>query len=398
VKITDVKAYPLTAPRPGVSPDRPDHYLPHWKELSRAGVRSNYYSCIVEVKTDEGAVGYGESLVREVPEAHALIVEKLLSKILLGQDPARVKELWEIMFASLQTRGHYGGYFLEALSGVDIALWDVVGKLRAAPVHKLLGGATTDRVKAYASSIYWHYLVKDAVEGAAKEARRLVESGHDQIKIKIGMGKMGAKKDADIKVIKAVRDEVGGEVDLMVDANSAYSLNEALKLGKALEKYEVMWFEEPLLPHQLDDYVKLADSLDIQVAGGESLFSSYTFQDFIAKGGLDVVQPDVSRCGGITEFMKIAEFCKTRGAKLAPHTGLSGLGSRAAALQASAALPKDVFLTYEYMYKQDNPLVTELAAEPIEKFKDGHVELPKKPGLGIELNVRALKKFGAREG
>lgn len=396
VKIVDVKAYPLTAPRPGVSPDRPDHYLPYWKELSKAGVRSNYHSCIVEVKTDKGVVGYGESLVREVPEAHALIVERLFKKILLGQDPTRTEDLWQRMFASLQTRGHYGGYFLEALSGVDIALWDVVSKLHDAPIYELLGGPTTNKIKAYASSIYWHYLAKNAPKGVASEARKLVESGHDQIKIKIGMSKMGGKEDADIKVVKAVRDEIGSEADLMVDANSAYNLNDAIKLGRALERYEVLWFEEPLLPHQLDDYVKLADALDVQVAGGESLFSKYTFQDFIAKEGLNVVQPDISRCGGITEFMKIAELCKTHGAKLAPHTGLSGLGSRAAALHASATLPKDVFLTYEYMYKQDNPLVTELAAEPIEKFSDGYVELPKGPGLGIELNAEALKKFDAR--
>lgn len=393
MKIVDVKAYPLAAPRPGVSPGKPDHYLPYWKELSAAGVRSNYYSCIVEIKTDEDVIGYGESLVREVPEAHALIVEKLFKKILLGQDPTPVEDLWEIMFASLETRGHFAGYFVEALSGVDIALWDIVGKLRNAPVYKLLGGPTSDKIKAYASSVYWHYLAKNAPADVAKEVRKLVEAGHDQIKIKIGMSKMGAAKDTDIEVIKAVRGEVGSDVDIMVDANSAYSLDEAIDLGRSLERYEVLWFEEPLPPYDWEGYVKLAKTLDIQVAGGESLFSRYTYRDFITKGGLDIVQPDVSRCGGITEFMKIAELCKTSGAKLAPHVGLSGLGTRAAALHVSAALPRDMFVSYEYMYKQDNPLVNELSAEPIEKFSEGYLRLPRDPGLGIKLNTKALKKF-----
>ena len=393
MKIVDVRAYPLAAPRPGVSADKPDHYLPYWKELSAAGVRSNYYSCIVEIKTDEDVVGYGESLAREVPEAHALIIEKLLKKIILGRDPTSIEELWEIMFASLKTRGHFAGYFVEALSGVDIALWDIVGKLRNTPVYKLLGGPTRNKIKAYASSVYWHYLAKTAPEDVAKEVKKLVEAGHDQVKIKIGMDKMGAPKGTDIEVIKAVRDAVGSDVDIMVDANSAYSLEEAIDLGRALEKYEVLWFEEPLAPYDWEGYVKLAKTLDIQVAGGESLFSRYTYRDFITKGGFDIAQPDVSRCGGITEFMKIAALCKASEVKLAPHIGLSGLGTRAAALHVSATLPRDIFVGYEYMYEQDNPLVNGLTTESVEKFKDGYLQLPEGPGLGIKLNTESIKNF-----
>jgi len=393
MKIIGVKAYPLAASRPGVSPDKPDHYLPYWKELSAAGVRSKYYSCIVEITTDEGITGYGESLAREVPEAHALIIERLLKNILVGKNPTHVRELWEVMFSSLQTRGHYGGYFVEALSGVDIALWDIVGKLKKAPVYEILGGPTASRIKAYASSIYWHYLDRSGPEAVAKEAVGLVEAGHDQIKLKIGVSKMGGTEDADIKLVKALRDAVGDEVNLMVDANSAFTFDEALKLGKAFEKHEVLWFEEPLPPHDLDGYVKLAKALDMNIAGGESLFSSHTFHDFIVKGGFDIAQPNLSRCGGITECMRIAELCKNHGVKLAPHVGLSGPGARAAALQVSAALPRDVFFTYEYMYRQDNPLVTSLLAEPLEKFSRGHLELPKASGLGMSLDTSAIEKF-----
>ncbi|MEM3401850.1 MAG: mandelate racemase/muconate lactonizing enzyme family protein [Candidatus Hadarchaeales archaeon] len=393
MKITEVNAYPLAVPRPGVATSKPDHYLPYWKELSAAGVRSNYYACIVEIKTDEGITGYGESLVREVPEAHALIVKKLLAKIILGQDPGRVRALWEIMFSSLCTRGHFGGFFVEALSGVDAALWDILGKAKDKPVYRLLGGPTMEKIKAYASSIYWHYFTKTAPEEVAKEAVKLVEAGHDQLKIKVGASKMGGGKDADVKMIKAVRDAVGKDIEIMVDANSAFSVEEALKIGRQFEKLEVKWFEEPIPPHDVDGYVRLAKSLDMSIAGGESLFSSYTFRDFIVRGGLDVVQPNLSRCGGLTEYLRILKLCEANGVKLAPHVGLSGPGSRAAGLHASAATPKKSFIAYEYMYKQDNLLNTGLLEEPLEIFEKGYLALPKGPGLGMKLKPEKLSEF-----
>lgn len=392
MKIVEVNAYPLAVPRPGVTSARPDHYLPHWKELSAAGVRANYYACIVEVKTDEGITGYGESLVREVPEAHALIVKKLLGKIIIGQNPERVKELWDIMFSSLCTRGHFGGFFVEALSGVDAALWDILGKAKNKPVYSLLGGPTMEKIKAYASSIYWHYFKKAGPEEVAKEAVRLVEAGHDQIKVKVGASKMGGERDADVKLIRAVRDAIGGEVEIMADANSAFSVEEALKIGKQFEKLEVKWFEEPIPPHDVDGYIKLAKSLDMSIAGGESLFSSYTFRDFITKGGLDIAQPNLSRCGGLTEFLKILKLCESNGVKVAPHVGLSGPGSRAAGLQASAITPRKTFATYEFMYKQDNRL-NELVEKSIEIFEKGYLALPREPGLGMKLNHEKLEEF-----
>ncbi|MFN4133608.1 MAG: mandelate racemase/muconate lactonizing enzyme family protein [Candidatus Hadarchaeales archaeon] len=396
MKITEVNAYPLAVPRPGVATTKPDHYLPHWKELSAAGVRSNYYACIVEIKTDEGITGYGESLVREVPEAHAAIVKKLLAKIILGQDPARVKELWEIMFSSLCTRGHFGGFFVEALSGVDAALWDILGKAKGKPVYRLLGGPTMEKIKAYASSIYWHYFTKAAPEEVAKEAVKLVEAGHDHMKIKVGASKMGGGRDADVKMIKAVRDAVGKDIEIMADANSAFSVEEALKVGKQLEKLEVKWFEEPIPPHDVDGYVKLAKSLDMNIAGGESLFSSYTFRDFFTRGGLDIAQPNLSRCGGPTEYLKILKLCEAHGVRLAPHVGLSGPGSRAAGLHASAATPRKIFVAYEYMYKQDNPLNTALLEEPIEFFEKGHLAIPRDLGLGMKLKLEKLNEFLVR--
>ncbi|MEM1680509.1 MAG: mandelate racemase/muconate lactonizing enzyme family protein [Sulfolobales archaeon] len=388
-----MRAYPLAAERPGITTDRPDHYLPYWKELSAVGIRSKYYMLLVEVGSDDGLVGWGEALVREVPTAHAEIVEKLLSPIILGQNPLAIEELWQRMFASLKTRGHFGGFFIEALSGVDIALWDLAGKSLGIPVHQLLRGPTMDRVKAYASSVYWHYMDRLSPESVAKEVLRLRSEGFDQVKIKIGMEKIerGSLKVRDI--LKAVRDHVGYDVGIMVDANSAYTVNEALRVGRDLERYEVIWFEEPLSPNNIEGYAELRRKLDVMIAGGESLFTKYQFMEYVRRKALDVLQPDIARVGGITEFMKIVAIAEAEGLLIAPHVGLSGPGCRAASIQASAAVPREVFLSYEYMYKGDNPLAREIPKHAVEVLNNGYVEVCRKPGICFEPNTDLIHKF-----
>ncbi len=392
-KIKYVKAYPLAAERPGVSAERPDHYLPYWKELSAAGIRSKYYMLLVEIGSDDGLVGWGEALVREVPTAHLEIVERLLAPIILGQDPLAIEELWQRMFASLKTRGHFGGFFVEAISGVDIALWDLAGKTLGMPVHRLLRGPTSDRVKVYASSVYWHYMDKLSPESVAKEVLKLREQGLDLVKIKIGMEKIesGGPKVRDI--LKSVRDHAGYDVGIMVDANSAYNVNEAIRVGRDLERYEVIWFEEPLPPNNVEGYAELRRKLDVMIAGGESLFTKYQFMEYVRRKALDVLQPDIARVGGITEFVKIAAIAEAEGLFIAPHVGLSGPGCRAATLQVSAAIPREVFLSYEYMYKRDNPLARELPKQAVEVVDKGFIEVCKSPGICFEPDTAKVREF-----
>ncbi|MCX8186717.1 MAG: mandelate racemase/muconate lactonizing enzyme family protein [Sulfolobales archaeon] len=388
-----VKAYPLVAERPGLSTDKPDHYLPYWKELSAAGVRGKYYMVLVEVGTDDGFVGWGEALVREVPTAHEEIIEKLLSRVIVGHDPLAIEELWQRMFASLKTRGHFGGYFVEALSGVDIALWDLVGKLLKLPVHKLLRGPTSDRIKAYASSIYWHYMDKLSPDAVAKEVMKLRNDGFEQVKIKIGMEKIASGGPTVKDVLKAVRDVAGYDVGIMVDANSAYNVNEAIRVGRVLERYEVIWFEEPLPPNNVEGYSELRRKLDVMIAGGESLFTKFQFMEYVRRKALDVLQPDIARVGGITEFMKVVAIAEAEGLLIAPHVGLSGPGCRAASIQVSASVPREVFLSYEYMYKGDNALAKELPTHPVETTSKGYIEVCKQPGLCFEPSKDAISKF-----
>ncbi len=393
-----MRAYPLTASRPGVSVDRPDHYLPYWKELAAAGIRSRYYMLLVEVGSDDGLVGWGEALVREVPTSHAEIVEKLLSPIVLGHDPLAIEELWQRMFASLKTRGHFGGFFIEALSGVDIALWDLAGKSLGIPVHRLLRGPTMDRVRAYASSVYWHYMDRLSPDSVADEVMMLVGKGFNQVKIKIGMEKIGGGGLKVRDMLRVVRDRVGYDVGIMVDANSAYNVNEAVRVGRDLERYEVIWFEEPLPPNNIEGYAELRRRLDVMIAGGESLFTKYQFLEYVRRRALDVLQPDIARVGGITEFMKVVAIAEAEGLLVAPHVGLSGPGCRAASIQVSAALPREIFLSYEYMYKGDNVLASELPKRPVEVVDKGYVEICGEPGICFEPNLDLISSFSYGSG
>ena len=376
MKIVDVRAFALAAPRKeNLSGHLP--YEDHLKGIARAG----YYATFVKITTHGGITGWGESICREVPQAAAAIIETLFKPVLLGQDPLDIEVLWERLFHTLRTRGHSEGFFVEAISGVDCALWDIAGKHFQVPVHRLIGGAHEDKVKAYASSI-----LMQKPEEVVKTAQRLIAQGHDQIKIKVGRG------DLDVESVKGIRDACGYSVGIMVDANSAYNAATAIKWGRKFEKYECMWLEEPVPPDDINGYVKVAKALDIPICGSESLFGRYNFRDLIVSGAVDIVQPDVARVGGISEIKKITAIASAFNMPITLHVGLSGAGCRAAALQVAPTLPRELFLNYE-IYFLPNPLHTDILNTPIEKFSNGYLELPKDPGLSLSINEDTLRKF-----
>ncbi len=380
MKIVDVLAYPVYAeaktPISG--------YLPYEEEIGEK-IRKGYSACFVKVSTDEADYGFGESLVREAPQATAQVVENLLKRIIVGKNPLDVEVLWEEMFSTLKTRGHLKGYFIEALSGVDIALWDLKGKLLNQPVYNLLGGRFQSKLKAYASSI-----VFGKPEVMAKRAREWVNEGHDQIKVKVGMD-----VERDAMNLRAIRNEVGYDVEIMVDANSAYNFSKALKLGKILESLQISWFEEPVPPYDLEGYKQLKRKIDVPICAGESHFTRYDFRDLIINECIDIAQPDVARAGGISECMKIANLARTFNIPYTPHIGLSGAGCRSASIHLSASLPKEAFLTYEiYDIKESpNPLASDICFSPVEIFSNGYVEVNDKAGLGLEINEEKLKSY-----
>lgn len=335
---------------------------------------------LVRVETDEGISGIGECLTRFAPEAAAAIVEKILKPVVVGQDPFEIELIWEKMYGVMRGRGHSKGFTIEAMSGVDIALWDVMGKALGQPIHRLLGSYGRTTLPVYASSL----LFKPTAVLVA-EAEQLAACGYTGIKLKIGQG-----DKTDMTNVREIRRAVGDNVKLMTDANCAFDTHSAMLLGRQLQDEGVYWFEEPVAPENLDGYSKLAHALDMAIAGGESEFTRWAFKDLMAREAIDIIQPDLGRCGGFTEARKIAAVASAFDVPVAPHTGASSAVSIAAAIQWAAALPN--MLTFEYMYPP-NPLREQLLLEPLPAVEKSCLRVLQNPGLGVELDPKALARF-----
>lgn len=383
MKITDVEAISLVVPMNEkiAAPIS----IPYAREIEGI-VFGQYRTTIVKVHTDAGVIGIGECIVRLTPTATRDIVETI-KPVLIGRDPRDTEVIWELMYAIMVNRGHTKGFYIEAISGIDIALWDAVAKYEGVPVWKLLGGLHNDPIRCYASSIRFRGL-----ETSVQEAENYVAQGYDAMKIKIA----GGNPRQDIELVQAIRDAVGPDITLMVDANCGYDAATAIQVGKKLEECDVYWFEEPVMPDDLDGYRKIARALHIPIAAGEAEFTRYGFRDLIEKGGVSIVQPNVSRAGGFTECKKIAALASAHHLTYAPHTGSTSIVCLAASMQLAAFLPN--FLIYEYMRSdwnknQRNPLRHELAKEPFEFFKHGYLSVSSKPGIGMELNEEIVGKY-----
>lgn len=382
MRIKHVEALNLVVP---TQVDKKPISLAYDEHLTKI-VFDSYKSTLVRITTDDEVTGVGECLAKLTPRAISAIIEDAFRPILVGQDPLDVEPIWEMMYAMMRHRGHSKGFMIEAMSGVEIALFDLIGKALELPVHKLLGGCFRKRLDAYASSLR----LRDT-ETIVKEAVGYVTQGFTAIKMKVGRG-----EEEDIKRVAAIRDAIGYDIQLTVDANCAYNIATAIKMGRALEKYGVYWFEEPIPPDDIEGYVKLSNCLDIPIAAGETEFTRYGFRDLIAKRAVDIVQPDICRAGGFLECKKIAAMASAYNIPYAPHTGGESAVGIAASIQLAAAIPN--FLTYEYMRSDwsethPNPLRESLTLEPVEKFADGYIEVPDKPGLGIELNEDIVSKY-----
>ena len=388
MKITDVQAIPLFVPLEQ-SVGAPIS-LPYADQIASV-VFGGYRATIVQVFTDEGIVGIGECMTRLAPKALQAIIEDI-APILQGRDPRETEVLWELMYGIMMNRGHSRGFFIEAVSGIDIALWDITGKARGVPVYQLLGGKQRDRIAAYASSLRFRGL-----ETTLETARTFLERGFRSMKIKIGQNPHDPSDD--LKLVKAIRQEVGDDITLMVDVNCGYhsDVATALRVGRQLEDLNIYWYEEPLSPEHIEGYSKLAETLDMPVAAGEAAFTRYDFRDLIMRRAVDIIQPNACRTGGLSEVQKIAAISSAFHIPYAPHTGSCSAVALSVALHIATALPH--FLTYEYMQSdwskdQPNPLRHELVQEPIEVFSDGHMAPPPdKPGLGIELNEDILLRY-----
>lgn len=336
---------------------------------------------VVEIETEDGTVGFGEGLCRRGAAGYARFVEEALVPRLLGRDAADRRALWKAMRAALS--GRPGGQIVEAIAAVDIALWDIAGKQAGQPIHKLLGGMGRKEVAAYASSINW---LDDATVEA--EVAAVLKAGFREIKVKLGH----PLRDA-IARAKFVRKLAGDDIALYVDANWAYDVDDALVVGRALADLGYGFFEEPIAPHDREGYRRLAQHLPIRLAAGESDFVASDALVSLQDRSLGLIQPDVTRSGGISETWRICELAAAFNTAYAPHVGWSGAICVAASLQLAAAA--ETFRTFECMVYQ-NPL-RDAFTQPIvgegSQLVEGKLSVPQGPGLGIEIDRDALARF-----
>ena len=347
-------------------------------------------TCIVKITTDDGIVGWGEGCGGPI----ASLVRDLLTPILIGQNPMDRAGIWERAFHALYNANNAVGIGGSALSAIDIALWDIAGKATDLPVCQLLGGRVRERVAVYATGLY--YTEGEFPDRLLDEARSYVDAGYKGMKTKVG----GLSIDEDVKRVAAIRDAIGPDIKLMVDANLAYNASSAIRIGQRLAELDILWFEEPVNARDIDAYLQVKAALPMAIAGGENLRTRFDFRDFLVRRAFDIVQPDIAMCGGITEMQRIAAMANACGIQLFSHIWGSPI-MIAASLHLMATLPPcpparnpEPFSQEPEMEFDRTPsaIREELSPNPFDQ-QDGYISVPTGPGLGVEIDEAALHRL-----
>jgi len=341
---------------------------------------------LVEVVCDDGTIGWGECLGPARP--NAAVVAAYAGR-LIGADPLETEKIWAVLYNALRDQGQRG-LSITALSGIDIALWDIKGKHFGVPVSTLLGGRFRNSVRAYATGSFKRDGV-DRVSDNAQEMEAHAKAGFHAVKIKIGFG-----VEEDLRVIRAVREAIGPDTRLMIDGNHGYDVIEAVTVGKRAAEFGIDWFEEPVVPEQLGAYRAVRSGQPIPVAGGETWHTRWGMQEPIETRAIDIIQPDLCGVGGFTEARRIADMAALHGVRVVPHVWGTAVHI-AAALQFMASMipnpvrvnPIEPILEFD---RTDNPFRQAVVTTPIEHV-NGVVTIPDGPGLGIEIDRAALVEF-----
>ncbi len=354
----------------------------HWA-IGEASSRS---SCVVEVITDTGIVGWGECFG---PAKPAAAMVEAYEPWLIGADPLATEKIWQDLYAAFRDQGQKGVPIC-AISGVDIALWDIKGKHFDAPIYQLMGGPLRHEVRAYATGTY-RKRVGDPINYIAQEAASYKSEGFTAMKLKIGFN----VKD-DVSLIEKVRETIGSDMELMLDANHGYDAIDAIRLAQAAEHLDIRWFEEPVSPEDLDGYLAVKSATSIPIAGGETEYTRFGFREVIRQRAMDYLQPDICAAGGLSECKKIADMANAYGIRFVPHVWGTGIGL-AAALNLLAVLPHnppgrepwEPILEFD---RSEHPARQAIMISPIE-HEEGWVSIPTEPGLGIEIDRQSLASF-----
>ena len=370
------------------------------KEL---GYSQQYYkhrtAHLVEIETDEGITGWGECFgPGNIALANKYIVEKVIQPLIIGEDPINKEYIWHKVYNLLRDSGQKG-MPIQALSGIDIALWDILAKKAKMPLYQLLGGKTNNKIPVYG---YGMMLQKKSVEELCelfkKEANQIKEKNFKAMKMKVGLG-----PKEDLKLVSAVREAIGDDFKLMVDANHAYNKNDALYVGRGLDEMEIYWFEEPVAPEDYDGYKELKERLKTNIAGGEAEFTKYGWNQLIKNNCIDIAQPEVCGLGGITEYLKVSALAQSNFIPIVNHVWGSAL-SVAVNLHLLTSLPDmpgGLFPTksmLEFDTTEKNIFITDLAEEKFSildqvKDKDGFATPLENIGIGINPKKDFIKEY-----
>ncbi|MBF0196843.1 MAG: mandelate racemase/muconate lactonizing enzyme family protein [Planctomycetes bacterium] len=360
---------------------------------------SHRKSLVVKITTDSGLVGLGEGGQYGPGEQVSTVVHKVFAPMLMGVSFDQIDVLWDKMYCKIRDYARKGPA-IEAMSAIDIALWDLLGKQLSKPVYSLLGGAFRKELTCYATGLYYRGKeipsLDEELISLKSEAENYVNDGFSAVKMKIGL--MTPRED--ILRMQRVREIIGPDRQLFVDANHAYNVHTAKMLIKPMAELDVYWFEEPVVPEDRSGYRELKESSPFAIAGGECEYTRYGFVNWFKDKAMDICQPDLCCAGGIGEVKRIATIANAHGVTCIPHVWGSGI-ALAAGVQLLATLPPFPYTARECApfnapileYDSNpNPLRTDLLSTPLAP-KDGKIKVPEAPGLGISINEEAFENY-----
>jgi len=391
VTVTTVTAMRITAVRSHVL----SHELP--QEL---GYSQQYYRArsahLVEVQTDQGITGWGECFgPGNVALANKAIVERVIAPLVAGDNPLDRERLWHKIYNLLRDHGQKG-MPIQALSGVDIALWDLAGKALGAPLYQLIGGRCREEIPVYGYGLMLRRekTVDGLAQSFAEEAAGLEAQGFGAVKMKVGLG-----RETDVRLAQAVRAALADSTRLMVDANHCYTAADALYVGRALEELGVYWFEEPVAPEDRDGYRYLRGKLDLNIAGGEAEFTRWGWRDLLRGNCLDIAQPEVCGLGGISEYLKVLALAHSEFVPVANHVWGSAVAVAVNLhlLTAMPDLPGGLHPWTPLLEYDTTPNLFRDELAPLDLARQiqdtGHARAPESPGIGVEPAPALLDKY-----
>ncbi|WP_139957308.1 mandelate racemase/muconate lactonizing enzyme family protein [Flavicella sediminum] len=342
--------------------------------------------CVVKVTASNGQYGWGEGY----GPAHILEAGiEFLKPTVIGQNPLENEVVWNKMYRRTLDFARRG-VLMASVSALDIAIWDLKGKILNLPVSTLLGGAHRKQIQPYATGLYYTD-PKNPSRDFVEEAKLYVSQGFKAMKMKVGLG-----IETDVKFVKLIRETIGPDIKLMVDSNHAYTFREAVELARKIEKYDIGWFEEPISPEFYEQYNELRSKTTIPIAGGECEYTRFGFQQLIKHKSVDIIQPDICASGGLTEAKRIGALASANGIDIIPHTWGTAIGIHVALhfisnIESIPGRMHDANFLIEYDQTENG--LRERLTYPKIKMIDGMIEVPNRPGLGIDIDEDVLREY-----